>query len=150
MEEQEPLLDEDGNPIEEPPPPKGPPVTMMVAVGAGLVFAVIVAMLVFNKKEFKVEVENTSLEPINDVKVKINGEEYPIGDFRGNEINSAYARCTSGNDVEVSYNSPGLGKRVKRLPKKSVDGKDAAPDFSTYQGRFRIRLESDGIHETEY
>jgi hypothetical protein len=150
VEEQEPLLDEDGNPIEEEAPPKGPPVAMMVGVGAGLVFAIIVAMLVFNRHEFMVELENTSLEPVKDVIVKINGEAYTIGDFRPNEVNGAHVRCSPGNDVEIEYFAPNLGKRVKKLPKKSVDGLDSAPDFANYSGRIRIRFQADGIHETEY
>lgn len=123
---------------------------MMVGVGAALLFAILLAMMVFNRKEFKVELENTSIEPINAVVVKINGEAYPLGNFRPNEINSAQARCTPGNDVEIEYVAPNLGKRVKRLPKKSTDGMDTAPDFSTFEGRLRIRFQADGIHETEY
>jgi len=151
VEDEEPLLDENGEPIEEEaPPPKGPPIAMMVGVGAGLLFAVILAIMVFNRHEFKVELENTSLEPINDVIVRINGEEYKVGNFRPNEINSRQARCSPGNDVEVEYFAPNLGKRVKKLPKKSIDGQDTAPDFAKYDGRLRIRFQADGIHETEY
>jgi hypothetical protein len=151
MEEQEPLLDEDGNPIEEePPPPKGPPVAMMVGVGAGLVFAVIVMILVFNRHEFAVELENTSLEPVQDVVVKVNGLQCNLGNFRPNEIKGDHVRCSPGNDVEIEYFAPNLGKRVKKLPKKSIDGQDTAPDFANFQGRIRIRFQADGIHETEY
>jgi len=123
---------------------------MMVGVGGGLLFAILVAMLVFNKKEFMVEVENTSLEPINNMVVKINGEAYPLGSFRDNEMKGDHVRCTPGNDIELEYDAPNLGHRIKKLPKKSVDGLDTAPDFANFKGVIRIRMQADGIHETEY
>ncbi len=123
---------------------------MMVGVGAGLLFAVLLAILVFNTHKFLLEVENTSLEPIQHVVVRINGEPYDFGDLRAHEAPTAIqARCSPGSDVEMEYVAPNLGKRVKKLPAKSIDGLDAAPDFANFSGRFRIRFESDGIHETE-
>src|SRR5882724_8705421 len=102
--EEEPLLDENGEPIEaEAPPPKGPPVTMMVGVGAGLLFAILLAMLVFNSKKFLLEVENTSIQPINSVIVRINGEPYAMDDLRMGAYDRKQARCSPGNDVEVEY-----------------------------------------------
>ncbi len=130
-----------------PPPPKGPPVTMIVGLGAALLFAILLVMLIASKRGYLVEIENLSENPLLKVSVKINGVTYDIGDMRPNEIGGAQVKCSPGNDVEVDYTVPNRGPFVRKLPK----GPDPyAPDFADFKGRFRIRLKPEGIAETEY
>lgn len=133
-----------------PPQPQGPSVTMMVGMGAALLFAILLGYLVLGKSGFEVEIENMSDSSIQGVEIKINGETYPIGDMRANEVNNAHPRCSPGNDVEVSYGVPNRGRFTKKLPKKDAAGKPLELDFAEYKGRCRIRLELDGIREVEY
>src|SRR6185436_13211464 len=101
---------------EEPAKPQGPSVTMLVGVGAALLFSILLFYAVFSKRGFMIEVENTSDLAMKDVVVKINGEEYKIGDFRPNEINSAEGRCTPGNDISISFQVPNRQRTTKTLP----------------------------------
>jgi hypothetical protein len=133
---------------EEPAKPEGPSAVMMVGLGAALLFAILLAMLVFSKRSFLLEVENTSDEPIQQVFVKINGTEYPIGDMRPNSIEGARPERSPGREVVVRYRVPNRGEFVKKLPEKDVDGGEPAPDFTNFKGVFRLRIEADGIHET--
>ena len=150
-DEQEPLLDENGEPLDEaPPPPKGPSVTMIVGLGAALLFAILLIMLVAGKRGFQVEVENRSDNPLQKVSVKINGVTYDIGDMRPNSIGGSQAKCSPGNDIEVTYTVPNRGPFVKRLPKKDKDGNTLDLDFAEYKGKCRIRVLPEGIEEIEY
>lgn len=140
--EEEEFLDE------EPVKPEGPSVVMMVGLGAALLFAILLAMLVFNKRNFLLEVENISEEPLQQVVVTINGADYTIGDLRPNEIGGDRPDRSPGNDVKVTYRVPNRGVFVKNLPKKDLDGGESAPDFTNFKGKFRLRIQADGIHET--
>lgn len=135
---------------EEPAKPTGPSVTMLVGVGAALLFSILLFYAVFTKRGFMIEVENTSDLAMKDVVVKINGEEYKLGDFRPNEINSAEGRCSPGNDVSVSFQVPNRQRTTKTLPKKDKEGKDLDLDFREYHGVCRIRVEPGGIEEVIY
>jgi hypothetical protein len=135
---------------EEPPKPQGPSVTMMVGLGAALLFSILLAVFVFKKRDCLVEVENMSIGPLQKVVVKINGEAYVLGDMRPNSVEGARARCTPGDDVEVEYIVPNRGLNTRKLPKKDTEGNPTAPDFGNYKGRFRIRIEPEGIKETEF
>lgn len=142
LEGEEEFLDE------EPVKPEGPSVVMMVGLGAALLFAVLLAMLVFSKRGFLLEVENISDEPLQDVVVKVNGTDYRIGDMRPNEIGGERPARTPGNDVEVHYRVPNRGEFVKRVNKKDTKGDDAIPDFLKFTGTFRLRIQADGVHQT--
>jgi len=133
---------------EEPAKPEGPSPVMMIGLGAALLFAILLAMLVFSKRSFLLEVENISDEPIQEVFVKINGTEYRVGDLRPNSIEGARPSRSPGSDVEVRYRVPTRGVFTKILPKKDVEGLEPAPDFTNFKGKFRLRIEADGIHET--
>jgi hypothetical protein len=150
-DEEEPLLDENGEPLDEAPPaPKGPSVTMIVGLGAALLFAILLIMLISSKRGYLIEVENMSENPLQKVSVKVNGVTYEIGDMRPNEIGGAQAKCTPGNDIEVEYKVPNRSVFVKRLPKKDKDGNGLDLDLADYKGRLRIRLQPEGIAEIEY
>ena len=133
---------------EEPVKPEGPSVVMMVGLGAALLFAVLLAMLVFSKRRCLLEVENISEEPLQQVVVKINGNDYEIGDLRPNSIGRARPERSPGSEVSVTYRVPNRGKFTKNLPKKDKEGLDPAPDFTNFKGEFRLRIQADGIHET--
>jgi hypothetical protein len=133
---------------EEPGKPEGPSVVMMVGLGAALLFSILLAMLVFSKRSFLVEVENISDEPLEQVFVKINGTEYPIGNMRPNSMEGARASRSPGRDVEVRYRVPNRGVFTKRLPEKDDAGGDPAPDFTNFTGTFRLRIQAEGIKET--
>jgi hypothetical protein len=133
---------------EEPAKPEGPSVVMMVGLGAALLFAILLAMLVFSKRSYLLEVENISEEPIQQVVVKINGAEYEIGDLRPNSIERARPDRSPGNEVSVTYRVPNRGVMTKNLPKKDLEGGEPAPDFTNFKGQFRLRIMADGIHET--
>jgi len=149
--EEEPLVDENGDPIDEPPPPpKGPSVTMIVGLGAALLFAILLMMLISSKRGYLLEVENRSEGYLQKVSVKVNGVTYDIGDLRPNEISGAQAKCSPGNDIEVTYKVPNRATLTKRLPKKDKDGNALELDLAEYKGRVRIRLQPDGIEEIEY
>lgn len=143
---------DDEEPIEELEPEKqGPSVPVMVGVGAGLLFAGIVAMMVFDKSDFPFEVESTSENNINAVVVKVNGESYDIGDLTPREIGRARIRRTPGSDLVVTYRLPFReGTIEKRVPQKDLQGEAAIPDFGEFKGTFRIRLSPDGVTETIY
>ncbi len=135
---------------ELPPAPQGPSVTMMVGLGAALLFAILFAIFIFGKRDCLIEIENMSIGPLQKVVVKINGEAYDIGDMMPNSVGRSRARCTPGDDVELSYVVPNRGVIVRKLPKRDTEGKATAPDFANYKGRFRIRVEYEGIKETEF
>src|SRR5690348_8926854 len=147
-------VDADGNPIEGEAAPAKPPVniTVMVTLGAILVTAILILWLALGSRDFLMEVENLSDEPLDDVKVRVNNETYTIGHMRENSVDGARVRRTAGNDVEVEYTIPSRGgKLVKRLPKtgfnsekdreEKKDSKVLDVDFATYTGTCRIRLE---------
>lgn len=123
---------------------------MMVGLGAALLFAILFAVFIFNKRDCLVEVENMSIGPLQKVVVKINGEAYDIGDMPPNSVGRSRARCTPGDDVELEYVVPNRGVQIRKLPKRDTEGQPTAPDFSEYTGRFRIRIEYEGIKETEF
>jgi hypothetical protein len=123
---------------------------MIVGLGAALLFAILLIMLVSSKRGYLIEVENMSENPILKVSVKINGENYPIGDMRPNSVEGARAKGSPGNDVEVTYTVPNRGPFTRKLPKKSTDGTTLDLDFAEYKGRFRIRVVPEGITEIEY
>lgn len=133
---------------EEPKKPEGPSAVMMVGLGAALLFAILLAMLVFSKRKCLLEVENISPDPLQDVSVKINGAEYKIGDLRPNSIGRARPERSPGSEVSVTYRVPNRGVFTKNLPKKDKEGLDPAPDFTNFKGEFRLRIQADGIHET--
>jgi hypothetical protein len=141
---------EEGELEDAPPAPKGPSVTMIVGLGAALLFAVLLIMLVASKRGFLVEVENMSENPLLQVSVKINGETHFLGDMRPNSVEGAQVRRSPGNDIEVDYTVPNRGPFVKRLPKKDKNGNALELDFAEYTGRCRIRLQPEGIAEIEY
>lgn len=142
---------EEGEEGEElPAKPQGPSITMMVGLGAALLFSILFAVFIFKKRDCLVEVENMSIGPLQKVVVKINGEAYELGDMRPNSVEGSRARCTPGDDVEVQYVVPNRGLNIRKLPKRDIEGQPTAPDFSNYKGRFRIRIEPEGIKETEF
>jgi hypothetical protein len=150
---QEPLLDENGEPIEEVAPPPKPilPVTTIITLVAVLAAAILILVVTLSRRGFMVEVENSSEEPIHQVRVRINGEQYELGDFRSNEIKSKECKRMPGDDVEVEYIMPSRGKMVRKLPKKDKDGKSFDVDFGAFKGRMRIILvPKDGIEEVDY
>ena len=133
---------------EEPAKPEGPSPVMMIGLGAALLFAILLAMLVFSKRSYLLEVENISDEPLQQVFVKVNGVEYEIGDIRPNSIEGARPTRSPGNDIEVRYRVPNRGVFTKILPKKDLEGGEPAPDFTNFKGIIRLRIQADGIHET--
>jgi len=133
---------------EEPAKPEGPSPVMMIGLGAALLFAILLAMLVFSKRSYLLEVENISDEPIQQVFVKINGTEYQIGDMRPNSIEGARPSRSPGHDVEIRYRVPNRGVFTKKLPPKDEAGGEPAPDFTNFKGTFRIRIVAEGIKET--
>jgi hypothetical protein len=142
---------EEGEDLEElPPAPQGPSVTMMVGLGAALLFSILFAIFIFKKRDCLIEVENMSIGPLQKVAVKINGETYEIGDMMPNSVGRSRARCTPGDDVELTYVVPNRGPLTRKLPKRDIEGNATAPDFANYKGRFRIRIEYEGIKETEF
>jgi hypothetical protein len=152
-QEEEYVEGEEGELLEEelpPAKPQGPSVTMMVGVGAALLFSILLLYAVFSKRGFMIEVENTSDLALENVVVNINGDDYQLGNFRPNEINSAEARCSPGNDVKVSFKVPNRQRTTKTLPKVDKEGKPLELDFREYHGRCRIRVQPGGIEEVEY
>jgi hypothetical protein len=142
---------EEGEFEEAPQKPQGPSVTMLVGVGAALLFSILLFYAVFSKRGFTVEVENTSDLALKNVVVKINGDEYQLGDFRPNEIQSHVdCRCTPGNDISISFQVPNRQRTTKTLPKKDKDGKDLDLDFREYHGKCRLRVQPAGIEEVLY
>ena len=136
---------------ELPPEPTGPSATMLVGVGAGLLFAILLTILVFRKGGCYVEVENISDEALNDVHVKINGVDYPIGFVASHGIEGTQVKRAPGTDVEVTYVIPARGPMTKKLPKKDVEGTSCpSPEFDDFRGTLRIRLAREGIAETIY
>ena len=133
---------------EEPAKPEGPSPVMMIGLGAALLFAILLAMLVFSKRNFLLEIENISNEPLQQVVVKVNGVEYEVGDMLPNEISGARPSRSPGNDVEVRFRVPNRGIFTKILPKKDLEGGEPAPDFTNFKGVIRLRIQADGIHET--
>lgn len=135
---------------EAPPPPQGPSVTMMIGLGAALLFSVLLGYLVLSKRGFLIEIENMSDGPLQNVILTVNGAEFSLGNFRPNEINGTQVTCSPGNDIDIKYTIPLRGTFVKRLPKKDEKGNPLELDFANYKGRCRIRLANEGIKEVEY
>ena len=135
---------------EAPPPPQGPSVTMMIGLGAALLFSVLLGYLVLSKRGYLIEIENMSDGPLQNVSLTVNGAEFKLGNFRPNEINGTQAACSPGNDIEIKYTIPLRGTFVKKLPKKDQKGNPLELDFAEYKGRCRIRLANEGIKEVEY
>ena len=116
--------------------------TMMVGLGAALLFAILMAIWMSGRRGFLVEVENLSQDPLQAVVVKINGERLEIGDMLSNEIGGAQAHRSPGRDVEVEYVVPNRGKMTKKIT--------SPIDFAENKQRYRIRLAPEGIKEVEY
>ena len=127
---------------EAPPPASGMSPTLMVGLGAALLFAILLGMWVSGRRGFLVEVENLSQDPIQNVVVKINGEKLDVGYLRSNEIGGAQAHRSPGRDVEVEYKIPNRGTVTKKIT--------SPIDFVENTQRYRIRLAPEGIKEVEY
>jgi hypothetical protein len=142
-QDEEPIEGEEGEFEEEeaaPPPPISP--TMMVGLGAALLFAILMGMWMSSRRGFLVEVENLSQDMIQNVVVKINGERLELGDLRSNEIGGSQAHKSPGRDVEVEYKIPNRGTVTKKVT--------SPIDFVDNTQRYRILLAPEGITEIEY
>jgi len=133
---------------EEPKKAEGPSAVMMVGLGAALLFAVLLAMLVFSKRSYLLEVENISDEPIQQVVVTVNGKDYKIGDLRPNSIERTRPDRSPGHEVKVKYRVPNRGEFVKKVNEKDLAGGEPVPDLTNFKGVLRLRMKADGIYET--
>src|SRR6185436_839194 len=121
--------------VEEAPPKPQMSVAMMVGLGAAVLIAILIGVMVLGNRGFLIEVENRSVDPILKIHVIVNGESYNIGDLGPNEIGSeANARPSPGTELVVEYELPNRGKFRKKCVGNPLD-------FADFKSHCRILLQ---------
>ena len=125
--------------VEEAPPKPPFPVVGAVALGAGVLFAVLLSVFLLGQRTTHLEVENLEMGKINKVVLKINGEVVQVGDLREHEVADASVKRIPGRDIVVEYELPNRGKFERKVT--------SPVDFGENSESVKIRLSAQGIEE---